>query len=176
MQNWILWNRTVYMYKMDLELNNLQWLICHKTKPNQKPLSFRLTNLKANFFTVKWFYFVVNRNSKVHNFASSVFLLIIIRSGCLAEIRLKCQNPIGVYVCHSPGQMLGFANTICLYGIIIIIIIIISCKFFTLMFADCLSLVSEWQQISLCLQDYSQYSVRSYQCCILDDHGSSSDF
>ena len=21
--------------KMDLELNNLQWLICHKTKPNQ---------------------------------------------------------------------------------------------------------------------------------------------
>ena len=31
----IVWNRTVYMYKMDLELNNLQWLICHQTKPNQ---------------------------------------------------------------------------------------------------------------------------------------------
>ena len=27
------------MYKMDLALNNLQWLISHKTKPNQiKPL------------------------------------------------------------------------------------------------------------------------------------------
>ena len=25
----------IYMYKKDLVLNNLQWLICHKTKPNQ---------------------------------------------------------------------------------------------------------------------------------------------
>ena len=23
----------IYMYKQDLALNNLQWLICHKTKP-----------------------------------------------------------------------------------------------------------------------------------------------
>ena len=35
MRNWIVWNRTVYMYKMDLALNNLQWLMCHKTKPNK---------------------------------------------------------------------------------------------------------------------------------------------
>ena len=25
----------IYMYKEDLALNDLQWLICHKTKPNQ---------------------------------------------------------------------------------------------------------------------------------------------
>ena len=25
----------IYMYKQDLALNNLQWLMCHKTKPNQ---------------------------------------------------------------------------------------------------------------------------------------------
>ena len=25
----------IYMYKEDLALNNLQWLICHKNKPNQ---------------------------------------------------------------------------------------------------------------------------------------------
>ena len=25
----------IYMYKMDLALNNQQWLICHITKPNQ---------------------------------------------------------------------------------------------------------------------------------------------
>ena len=31
--NWIAWNRTVYMYKNGLGINNLQWLICHKTKP-----------------------------------------------------------------------------------------------------------------------------------------------
>ena len=24
----------MYMYKKDLALNNRQWLICHKTKPN----------------------------------------------------------------------------------------------------------------------------------------------
>ena len=27
-----------------------------------------------------------------------------------------CQSPKGVYVCHSLGQMLGCAYTICLYG------------------------------------------------------------
>ena len=25
----------IYMYKEDLVFNNLPWLICHKTKPNQ---------------------------------------------------------------------------------------------------------------------------------------------
>ena len=31
----------IYMYEKDLALNNLQWLICHKTKPNQtKPLFY----------------------------------------------------------------------------------------------------------------------------------------
>ena len=33
--DWIAWNRTVCVYKMGLALNNLQWLICHKTKRNQ---------------------------------------------------------------------------------------------------------------------------------------------
>ena len=31
--NWILWNRTVYMYKNRFGINNLQWMVCHKTKP-----------------------------------------------------------------------------------------------------------------------------------------------
>ena len=31
--NWNVWNRTVYMYKNGFGINNLQWLICHKTKP-----------------------------------------------------------------------------------------------------------------------------------------------
>ena len=29
----------IYMYKQDLVLNNLQCLICHKTKPNETNLS-----------------------------------------------------------------------------------------------------------------------------------------
>ena len=28
------------MYKYDLALNNLQWLICHKTQPNNQCLTF----------------------------------------------------------------------------------------------------------------------------------------
>ena len=37
MLNWIALNRTNYLHKMDLALNNLERLICHKTqqtKPN----------------------------------------------------------------------------------------------------------------------------------------------
>ena len=45
--------------------------------------------------------------------------------------------------------------------IIIIIIIIYSLEFFTTALADGLPLEFEWQQISLSLQDSSQYSVRS---------------
>ena len=41
-------------------------------------------------FTFFLFFSVVSRGGKVHNFASSLFfLLIIIRSGCLAKIRSK---------------------------------------------------------------------------------------
>ena len=29
----------IYLYKQDLAFTNLQWLICHKTKPNQTNLS-----------------------------------------------------------------------------------------------------------------------------------------
>ena len=32
----IVWNRTVYMYKNGFGINNLQCLMCHKTKPNLK--------------------------------------------------------------------------------------------------------------------------------------------
>ena len=33
--NWVVWNRTVFMNKNGFGINNLQWLMCHKTKPNQ---------------------------------------------------------------------------------------------------------------------------------------------
>ena len=33
--NWIVWNRMIYMYKNGFGINNLQWLIWHKTNPNQ---------------------------------------------------------------------------------------------------------------------------------------------
>ena len=30
----------IYMYKKDLALNNLQWLICHKIRPNQNYIQY----------------------------------------------------------------------------------------------------------------------------------------
>ena len=35
MLNWIVWNRTVYMYKNGFGINNPQWLMYHQTKPNR---------------------------------------------------------------------------------------------------------------------------------------------
>ena len=60
--------------------------------------------------------------------------------------------------------------------IIIIIIIIIPGEFFTSALTNGLSLKFEWLQISLSLQDFSQYSGRCWQCCSVDGLDSSSDF
>ena len=42
----------IYMYKEDLALNNLQWLICHKTRPNQTNTTSIYSNSSASF--QKW--------------------------------------------------------------------------------------------------------------------------
>ena len=56
MLNWIVWNRTVFMNKMDLALNNLQRLMCHKTKSNL------LTNIK-NILLIRLSFFFVAKCS-----------------------------------------------------------------------------------------------------------------
>ena len=37
--------RLEIMYKEDLTLNNLQWLICHKTQPNQTNVFYGISTL-----------------------------------------------------------------------------------------------------------------------------------
>ena len=59
---------------------------------------------------------------------------------------------------------------------IIIIIIIYSLRVFASVSADCFSLEFEWQQVSSSIQDSSQYSDCSQQCCSLDGLHSSSYF
>ena len=49
MLNWIVWNRTVYLYKMDLALNNLQRLICHKTQINTHSEKIPSVGTRENF-------------------------------------------------------------------------------------------------------------------------------
>ena len=41
----------IYMYEQDMALNNLQWLICHKTEPNQTTAEImRKENRNFGFF------------------------------------------------------------------------------------------------------------------------------
>ena len=41
------------MYRDDLALNNLKWLICHKTKPNQTNPNIRIF---ICFVFLSWYY------------------------------------------------------------------------------------------------------------------------
>ena len=45
----------MYMYKEDLALNNLQWLICHKTKP--------ILIIDAQFYDIKYLFLFNNNNN-----------------------------------------------------------------------------------------------------------------
>ena len=43
-----------YMYKNGFGINNLQWLMCHKTKPNQtKPIKFKYGGFDISSFILK---------------------------------------------------------------------------------------------------------------------------
>ena len=58
------------MYEEDVALNNLQWLICHKTKPNhlQTPVFAPIT---INFINVT---LLIKRST--HNFGELFYFLI----------------------------------------------------------------------------------------------------
>ena len=43
------------MYKEDLALNILEWLMCHKTKPNQTSLTFSVYNSTIRLMVVEIF-------------------------------------------------------------------------------------------------------------------------
>ena len=60
--------------KMDLALNNLQWLICYKTKTNQTSK----IRVLVCVFTFFYFHSVVHWNSKIHMITNPFFLLILV--------------------------------------------------------------------------------------------------
>ena len=125
----------------------------------QLPSKVQVLVLLFAFFQ---FYSVVSQDSRVHNFTSSLFflflflLLIIIRSGHLAEIWWS--------VCMSK-----FHRSLFYYYFTPL-------EFFTSVLADGFSLEFGWQQVSSNLQDSSQDSVRSQQCCHLDSLDPSANF
>ena len=62
MLNWIIWNRTIYIYKNGYDINNLQ-LMCHKTKQNQtKPNQTNdlliVSRIPIEGFSLVWFVFM----------------------------------------------------------------------------------------------------------------------
>ena len=56
--NWIVWNRTIFI-KMDLALNNLQRLICHKTQTTNQPTKEYMIPYNNKLFVLRiglfWF-------------------------------------------------------------------------------------------------------------------------
>ena len=52
---WIVWNRTVYMIENRFGIDNLQWLMCHKTKPKQTTgtLSGKIEEREKNDKSIK---------------------------------------------------------------------------------------------------------------------------
>ena len=64
MLNWIVWNKTVSMYNMDLTLNNQQWLICHKTKSNRSNI----------IYTIICYCIFLSNTNNLHTVIYQVFL------------------------------------------------------------------------------------------------------
>ena len=56
------------MYKEELALNNLQWLICHKTKPNQSQFSLVISTIKGFYLLIYLLERTVNKYFSVSNF------------------------------------------------------------------------------------------------------------
>ena len=75
MLNWIVWNRTVYMYKIDLVLNNLEWLICHKIKT--KSLSTIKSFVVFREMIYLHIYLFLLSNPEQHNYNSQVSSYLI---------------------------------------------------------------------------------------------------
>ena len=67
-----------------------------------------------SFFSLS-FNFILWSAGTVHNSASSLFLLLTITSRDLGDPFVS-KNPRGVCSSHSPGQILGFAYSICSYS------------------------------------------------------------
>ena len=44
----------IYMYRQYSALNNLQWLICHKTKPNRNPKAHSKIKPNLNISGISW--------------------------------------------------------------------------------------------------------------------------
>ena len=130
-------------------------------------------NVLISLFTFFQFYSVVSRDSKVDNFAEFLFLLIIIRSGLLAEIRRSvCITKTHRSLCVS------FSRTgagLCIYHLLAwqnVNFLYIS-QLITLPTQSCLALYSFCANLQhslimwLMLSSLSPHSLHFLFCCVL---------
>ena len=61
------------MYKKDLALNNLQWLVCHKTKPN----SYLIQIICTQLYNIKYFYRIRIIYTQLYGFKYFYLILIV---------------------------------------------------------------------------------------------------
>ena len=121
---------------------------------------------------------MVRRDSKVDNFADSLFflLLIIIRSSLLAGIRwsvcmLKSHRSLCVSFSRTDAGL-----CIYYYYYYYYYYYFIPSEFFAPTLTGGFYLESEWQQVSSGLQDSFGYSGRSQQCCSRNGSNSPTNF
>ena len=107
--SWPFNNSLVTVPKAPITIGIIVTLIFH---------SFFNSLARSRYLSLFQFYSVVSRDSKVHNFADVLILLIIIRSGLLAEIRWSvCISKSNRSLCVSfSRKVLGCAYTICWHG------------------------------------------------------------
>ena len=119
---------------------------------NSKPRSTYFSFFSLSFNFTLW----SARTAKFTILQVLFFLLIIIRSGCLAEIKWS--------VCMSKPQRslcVSFSRTDVRLYIYHLFVILFLWTFFAPALADGFSLEFEWQKVSSSLQESSQHSGRS---------------
>ena len=75
MLNWIVWNRTICI-NMDLVLNNLQQLICHKTQPTNRdhsPKKYTAFRIGSNWWGKIDYYWLLRF---INSFDCNIFVLL----------------------------------------------------------------------------------------------------
>ena len=83
----------MYMCKKDLALNNLQWLICHKTKPNKTKLIF------LKIISIRW------ENLMPYNSKLFVLRIFFLNFNCFLSTIISFLKPYNYVQANDYNQM-----------------------------------------------------------------------
>ena len=164
MLNWIVLNRTDYLHKMDLALNNLQRLICHQTQQTKPQLKWN--------YVYMWYFPTEQRENRTKD-CNKKKLQWNRKSPNTQNVLRLFYNlwyfySLFFFVFVFVFFLGGGAGS--LFHLNTLLSIVISPHF------DGRSLESGLERVSTYLQVSSQYSDRYQHCCSLSGFDSSPDF